>query len=266
MPNVAASWWAGMQAPCSRRPSPGAGYDLRIDTGEVIGSGLYWNHSLAHLSCFPGAGPGTPSERPGPACGGPAQPEPEALGAGGRGSRMRPHDVSGACGNVPPPRRPHPAGVRASGQRAATPPAAIGSRPARELFATPSAGYSSAPFREPVPPWKCRHPRKAQKSRPGEQFRHPSAGCSSTPVSRVGAAEDMRAAGKTLDAVGPGNGSPPPSAGCSFRLGTDVEFPPAVLGFSRTDQVPDSVTLISIGRQRVPIHRGAMMPRSCSSI
>ena len=33
-----------------RRPpfeaSPGAGYDLRIDTGEVIGSGLYRNHSL----------------------------------------------------------------------------------------------------------------------------------------------------------------------------------------------------------------------------
>ena len=64
--DVAASWWAGMQAAPVRRPSPGAGYDLRIDTGEVIGSGLYWNHSLAHLSCFPGAGPGTPSERPGP--------------------------------------------------------------------------------------------------------------------------------------------------------------------------------------------------------
>ena len=71
--------------PVPRRPSPGAGYDLRIDTGEVIGSGLYWNHSLAHLSCFPGAGPGTPSERPGPRrTGGPAQPQPEALGAGGR--------------------------------------------------------------------------------------------------------------------------------------------------------------------------------------
>ena len=66
----------------SRRPSPGAGYDLRIDTGEVIGSGLYRNHSLAHLSCFPGAGPGTlPSGRAPGALAGCAQPQPEALGA-----------------------------------------------------------------------------------------------------------------------------------------------------------------------------------------
>ena len=65
--STAASWWAGMQAaPCSRRPSPGAGYDLRIDTGEVIGSGTLLEPLLAHLSCFPGAGPGPLPERPGP--------------------------------------------------------------------------------------------------------------------------------------------------------------------------------------------------------
>ena len=49
-------------APCSRRPSPGAGYDLRIDTGEVIGSGLYWNHSWPTCRAFRGRD-GTPSGR-----------------------------------------------------------------------------------------------------------------------------------------------------------------------------------------------------------
>ena len=52
--------------PLFEAPLARAGYDLRIDTGEVIGSGLYWNHSWPHLSCFPGRDPGTPSERPGP--------------------------------------------------------------------------------------------------------------------------------------------------------------------------------------------------------
>ena len=59
-------------------PSPGAGYDLRIDTGEVIGSGLYWNHRPpvafgGGTRPFRAAGPGVPRR--------PAQPQPEALGA-----------------------------------------------------------------------------------------------------------------------------------------------------------------------------------------
>ena len=56
-------------------PSPGAGYDLRIDTGEVIGSGLYWEPLLAHLSLSRGRDPG-PFRAPGSAR--PAQPQPEA--------------------------------------------------------------------------------------------------------------------------------------------------------------------------------------------
>ena len=61
------SRWAGSVpegGPCSgMAPLARAGYDLRIDTGEVIGSGLYWNHGPPVGA---GAGPGTPSERPGP--------------------------------------------------------------------------------------------------------------------------------------------------------------------------------------------------------
>ena len=57
--DVAASWWAGMQAArqFGGHSSPGAGYDLRIDTGEVIGSGLYWNHSRPPVA-FRGRDPG----------------------------------------------------------------------------------------------------------------------------------------------------------------------------------------------------------------
>ena len=51
-------------APVWRRPSPGAGYDLRIDTGEVIGSGPYWNHPGPPV-VLSGGGTPTPSERPG---------------------------------------------------------------------------------------------------------------------------------------------------------------------------------------------------------
>ena len=100
---------------------------------------------------------------------------------------MRPHDVSGACGHTPST-APSPCRRPSVGQRAATPPAAIGSRPARGTVRHPSAGYSSVPFREPVPLWKCRHPAESSEGAgPENSSATPSAGCLSTPVSRVGA-------------------------------------------------------------------------------
>jgi len=51
----AAAWWEKVQkAPLSRRSSPGAGEDLRIEMPDLIGSGLLWNDALVHFSCFPG--------------------------------------------------------------------------------------------------------------------------------------------------------------------------------------------------------------------
>lgn len=48
-------WWTKvLEAPMSRHPSPGVGEDLRIDESGLIGSGLLWNDSLIHFSCFPG--------------------------------------------------------------------------------------------------------------------------------------------------------------------------------------------------------------------
>ena len=234
----------------------GRAMDLRIDTGEVIGSdftGTPWPTCRAF-----GAGPGT-SERPGP--GGPAQPQAEALRRGAAGP-MRPHDASGACVACTLPRRPHPAGVRASGQRAATPPAAIGSRPARGTVRHPPRRAIPRP-RFTVPHVEAPASRgKLRRSRPGEQFRHPSAGCSSTPVSRVGAAETC-VPRKTLDAVGPGNGSPPRRAvpSGSARMSNS---PPAVLRFTHPIRYP-TASLISIGRQRCRSTAGHDA-RSCSSI
>ena len=54
--------------PLFGRPSPGAGYDLRIDTGEVIGSGLYWNHSWPTCRAFRGRDPGPLPSGRAPAC------------------------------------------------------------------------------------------------------------------------------------------------------------------------------------------------------
>jgi len=52
----AAAWWEKVQqAHLSRRSSPGAGEDLRIEMPDLIGSGLLWNDALAHFSCFPGS-------------------------------------------------------------------------------------------------------------------------------------------------------------------------------------------------------------------
>lgn len=53
----AAAWWEKVQqAPLSRRSSPGAGEDLRVEADDLIGSGLLWNDALVHFSCFPGIG------------------------------------------------------------------------------------------------------------------------------------------------------------------------------------------------------------------
>lgn len=54
-PEPARNWWAKvLEASLSQHPSPGAGEDLRIDAGDLIGSGLLWNGTLVHFSCFPG--------------------------------------------------------------------------------------------------------------------------------------------------------------------------------------------------------------------
>ena len=104
---------------------------------------------------------------------------------------------------------------------------------------------------------------KLRRSRPGEQFRHPPAGCSSTPVSRVGAAEDMRAAENSGRSRSERFATPPGGLFLPARPGCRIPHLPS--SGSHPIRYP-TASLISIGRQRVPIHRGAMMPRSCSSI
>ena len=65
------------EAPLARGP----GYDLRIDTGEVIGSRDFTGTTPGPPVVLSG-GTRDPFERRAPACpGGPAQPQPEALGA-----------------------------------------------------------------------------------------------------------------------------------------------------------------------------------------
>ena len=54
----AMSWWEKiLSAKLTRHASPGTGEDIRLDTPELLGSGLYWNGNLVHLSCFPAAQP-----------------------------------------------------------------------------------------------------------------------------------------------------------------------------------------------------------------
>lgn len=57
------AWWEKvLQTGCSLHASPGLGEDLRVNEADCIGSGLYWNETLVHFSCFPierrGAGDG----------------------------------------------------------------------------------------------------------------------------------------------------------------------------------------------------------------
>jgi hypothetical protein len=54
-PEPVKNWWVKvLAASLSRHPSPGAGEDLRINARDLIGSGLLWNDTLVHFSCFPG--------------------------------------------------------------------------------------------------------------------------------------------------------------------------------------------------------------------
>ena len=49
------AWWGNVrEATLARHSSPGAGEDLRVEVGNLIGSGLFWNDALVHFSCFPG--------------------------------------------------------------------------------------------------------------------------------------------------------------------------------------------------------------------
>ena len=158
----------------------------------------------------------------------------------------------------------HPAGVRASGQRAATPPAAIGSRPARELFATPRRAIPRPRFASRTAVEVPASRGKPEGAGPENSSATSSAGCSSTPVSRVGAAEDMRAAENSGRSR---SGERFATLGGLFlpaRPGCRIPHLPSS-GSHAPIRYP-TASLISIGRQRVPIHRGAMMPRSCSSI
>ena len=47
-------WWQQvLAAGISLHRSPGAGEDVRLATGTLIGSGLLWDQQLVHFSCFP---------------------------------------------------------------------------------------------------------------------------------------------------------------------------------------------------------------------
>ena len=162
----------------------------------------------------------------------------------------------------PPPRRPHPAGVERRLARRCSPAGGNRLMTGPGTVRHPLGGLFLGPVSRPVPPWKCRHPAKLQKEPARRTVYAPSAGCS-CPVSRVGAAEDVPR--KTLDAVGPGNSSPPlRQAVLPARPGCR-NSPPAVLGSHAPDQVPDSVTDID------PAGSGCRSPQGhdaplCSSI
>ena len=50
----AESWWENtVQKEFTRHRSPGAGEDIRLQTSDLIGSGLLWGRNLIHLSAFP---------------------------------------------------------------------------------------------------------------------------------------------------------------------------------------------------------------------
>lgn len=52
--SAAEKWWSGaLRAETSLHASPGAGEDIRCDSPNLIGSGLYWHETCVHFSCFP---------------------------------------------------------------------------------------------------------------------------------------------------------------------------------------------------------------------
>jgi hypothetical protein len=47
-------WWMKvLDAPVKKYASPGAGEDMRVEGPDLVGSGICWNGSLLHFSCFP---------------------------------------------------------------------------------------------------------------------------------------------------------------------------------------------------------------------
>lgn len=55
-PDGAEAWWQEvLSATVTKHLSPGAGDDLRCDAQDLVGSGLYWNNTVLHFSCFPEA-------------------------------------------------------------------------------------------------------------------------------------------------------------------------------------------------------------------
>lgn len=57
--NGAAKWWeAVLDSEVTTHRSPGAGRDVRLQSREIVGSGLQLNDTLIHLSCFPAVGTG----------------------------------------------------------------------------------------------------------------------------------------------------------------------------------------------------------------
>jgi len=50
----APQWWEKIvQSPFTRHKSPAAGEDIRLNGDGLVGSGLIWNETLIHFSCFP---------------------------------------------------------------------------------------------------------------------------------------------------------------------------------------------------------------------
>ncbi len=55
--NGAAKWWeAVLDSEVTIHRSPGAGQDVRLQSSELLGSGLQLDDTLIHLSCFPAMG------------------------------------------------------------------------------------------------------------------------------------------------------------------------------------------------------------------
>ena len=239
--SVPETWRPRGERHCVRRPSPGASCLRKIDTGEGNRLGTCWNHSGPPVVLSGGGTRDLPAAGPRRARQASAANH-EALKRGAAEQQVAPHDVVAPVALPPPHRRPHLPASERRGQRAATPPAAIGS-PARGTVRHPLGGLFLGPVCERYTPWKCRHPAESSEGAGPENSSAPhSAGCSSTRF-RESAPQKTCVPRKTLDAVGPGTVRATPSAGCSFRLGLDVEFPHLPSSGSHApDQVPDSVT------------------------
>jgi hypothetical protein len=51
---AAREWWdTVLKSPVTGHSTPAAGVDIRVAAEDLIGSGLFWNGVVVHLSCFP---------------------------------------------------------------------------------------------------------------------------------------------------------------------------------------------------------------------